>query len=90
MALSIFAAMGFLFVFFVPGFLLSFLVFSKMRALDRFLLGFGLSLAVVAVIAFILGTEAFGITGGYSAFNVWMSLLIVSGIVGIAVLFQRR
>jgi uncharacterized membrane protein len=89
MALGIIAVMGFLFVLFIPGFLLSLVLFRRMRHMDRFLLSFGLSIAVVAFIGFSLGTGAFGIQGGISAFNVWISLLIMSALLGLAILFQR-
>jgi uncharacterized membrane protein len=89
MALGIIAVIGFLFVLFVPGFLLSMMLFSSMRHMDRFLLSFGLSVAIVAFIGFSLGTGAFGIQGGINAFNVWISLLIVSGVLGVIILVQR-
>ena len=50
--------------------------------LDRFLISFGLSILVVAVVAFFLGgnESLFNLTGGFTSINVWLGLSVITAL----------
>lgn len=72
MLAALFASVGFVLVLFLPGFVLSLMLFRSLGPIDRFSLSVGLSIVIVACLAILLSS-----TVGMTLINVWMSLIAV-------------
>lgn len=80
---------GLLIVLFLPGYLLSFILFKQLKAIERILLAFGLSLVIVVLLGFLL--TAFGNylnIRGITAASVWISLLTICIVLFIIVIYN--
>ena len=71
---------GLLFGLFIPGFLLTLILFKKIDLLERIALSIGLSIAVDVFVGLFLGANQTmkEITGGITEFGVWLYLIAVS------------
>ena len=81
--------LGLSFTLFIPGYLLSLILFRKLKIIERICLSFGLSVVIVVFFAFFL-TLISNITNakGITTFSVWLSLLTVS-IIFIILIFAK-
>jgi uncharacterized membrane protein len=72
------AVAGLILVIYLPGYLLSHLLFSMLRPLERFCISTSLSIAIVTLLGFFLTiiSNLFGIRA-ISQFGVWFSLATV-------------
>jgi len=73
---------GLLFLLFLPGYLLTLILFDKndLHFLERVILAVGLSISIDVFLGLILGLNrsiAF-ITGGLTRSNVWSGLIVIS------------
>jgi uncharacterized membrane protein len=71
---------GIMLTFFIPGYLLINLMMRKLQVREKIALGFGLSVSMNVLIAFILGINdiAKAITGGITKFNIFAVLIVLS------------
>tara|TARA_Y100000310_G_C20606168_1_gene775581 strand:+ start:526 stop:870 length:345 start_codon:yes stop_codon:yes gene_type:complete len=74
------AIVGILFGLFIPGFLLSLILFKKIDILERIALAIGLSIAIDVLVGLFLGANKTmkEITGGITELNVWLYLVFIS------------
>ncbi len=78
------AIIGLLFGLFIPGFLLTLILFKKIDILERIALSIGLSIAIDVLVGLFLGANKTmkEITGGITELNVWLYLIFISVILG--------
>ncbi len=78
------AIIGLAFGLFIPGFLLTLILFKKIDLLERIALAIGLSIAIDVLVGLFLGANKTmkDITGGITEVNVWLYLVFVSVIFG--------
>jgi len=64
---------------FIPGFLLTLILFKELDLLERIALSIGLSIAIDIFVGLFLGANKTMkmITGGITEFNVWFYLVVV-------------
>ncbi|MFC1686026.1 hypothetical protein ACFLZZ_03315 [Nanoarchaeota archaeon] len=75
---------GAAFLLFIPGFLLSLVLFKELDILERIALAMGLSISIDVLLGLILGfnkTMA-QFTGGITELTVWIILILLSAIFG--------
>ncbi len=79
------AILGLLFVFVIPGLLLTFIIFPKEKKLEKIILTILLSISFFVVLGLILGFNEFTykITGGLSSFNIWLYTIIINGLLAV-------
>ncbi len=72
--------LGLLFVFVIPGFLITQIVFPKEKILEKIALTVLLSISFYILLGLILGFNEFTykITGGLSEFNVWVYSIVIN------------
>ena len=70
---------GLLFGLFIPGYLLSLILFKKLKIIERVCLSIGLSISIIVVLGFFLTAISY-LTNikGITALTVWFSLLTIS------------
>ena len=73
--------LGLLFVLFLPGYLLSLILFKRLQTVERICLAVGLSVVIVVFLGFFLTAIGY-LTNlkGITVISVWLSLLIICGI----------
>ena len=78
------AIIGLAFGLFIPGFLLTLILFKKIDLLERIALAIGLSIAIDVLVGLFLGANKTmkDITGGITELNVWLYLVFVSVVFG--------
>jgi uncharacterized membrane protein len=83
--------LGILIVLFMPGYLLSVVLFRKLRAIERIGLALGLSVFIVVFMGFFL-TVLVHLTSleGITTQSVWISLSLVSLFFGVIIILQSR
>lgn len=71
---------GLAFVLFIPGFLLTFVLFKRLEAVERVMLAFCLSMAIDVILGFFLGANESlkNLTGGITGLGVWLYLTLIS------------
>ncbi len=70
------AVIGFVFVFFVPGYIFTFAIYPRkedLQEIERIVLGFGLSIVISVYVGFILAQ-----TIRLTETNLWVSLIFVT------------
>ena len=79
------AIIGLAFGLFIPGFLLTLILFKKIDLLERIALAIGLSIAIDVLVGLFLGANKTmkEITGGITEINVWLYLVFVSVVFGL-------
>ena len=71
--------LGSLLVLFVPGFLLSKILFPDLSLVSRLPLAAGLSMVIVMILGFLFTVFAIlGLMPGITALTVWVSLLVIT------------
>lgn len=82
---------GILFVMFMPGYLLTFLLFKKLGVIERISLAIGLSISIVVFLGFFLTAVGY-IAGikGITAYSIWFSLLTISLIFLILIIIKAK
>ena len=83
--------LGLLFIFVIPGFLLTQIIFPKEKELEKIVLTVLLSISFYIVLGFVLGFNEFTykLTGGLSSFNVWLYSIILNIILLIVFLLKH-
>lgn len=86
------AIIGLSFGLFIPGYLLTLILFKKIDILERIALAIGLSISIDVLVGLFLGANKTmkEITGGITEFNVWFYLIFVSLALGVVYLFQLQ
>ncbi len=83
--------LGLFLVIFLPGYLLSLILFSRLKAIERICLSVGLSFTIVVFLGFFL--TIMGTTLNLKAINtlsVWISMLAISVILLIIVFLRSK
>jgi len=78
MILSIIRVIVGIIALFLPGYLLSFILFKKLKIIERICLAIGLSIVIIVFLGFFLTAISY-LTNikGITTQNVWFSLLII-------------
>lgn len=78
------AIIGLAFGLFLPGFLLTLLLFKQLDLLERIALSIGFSISIDVLVGLFLGANQTmkQITGGITPFNVWLYLIFISVVLG--------
>jgi len=86
------AIAGALFAFFIPGFLLVLIFFKELNKLQKIVLAVVLSIITAVAIGIFLGYNETmkNLTGGVTAYNVWIYELVLSGILLIINLLKEK
>lgn len=81
---------GLLLALFVPGFLVALIFFKELEVIEKVALGFVFSICIDIIVGLFLGyNEAMkNLTGGITAFNIWIYLLIISII--LSLIYAKR
>lgn len=71
---------GTAFLLFIPGFLLTKVLFKKQDILERIALSIGISICIDVILGMIFGfnESVANITGGLTKTSLWLSLLVIS------------
>tara|TARA_Y100000310_G_C20570100_1_gene757573 strand:- start:187 stop:483 length:297 start_codon:yes stop_codon:yes gene_type:complete len=79
------AIIGLSFGLFIPGFLLTLVLFKKINPLERIVISVGLSIGIDILIGLFLGANKTmkEITGGITELNIWLYLIFISVILGV-------
>jgi len=73
------------FLLFIPGYLLTLIIFKKLDKLERIALAIGLSICFSVLVGLVLGySSSIGIT----SFNLWVSYILVCGLM--LIIYYRR
>lgn len=83
---------GALFAFFIPGYLLVLIFFKELGILQRITLAIVLSIVISVAIGIFLGYNVImkNLTGGVTAYNVWVYELLISGILFVVYLLKEK
>ena len=86
------AISGALFAFFIPGFILVLLFFKELNKLQKIALAVVLSMITAVAIGIFLGYNETmkNLTGGVTAYNVWIYELTVTGILLVIYLLKEK
>lgn len=86
------AILGFAFGLFIPGYLTTLVFFKELKTLEKITLGFILSVCIDIIIGLILGynENMKNLTGGITARNIWLSLILISIIMSIILAIQNK
>ena len=86
------AIIGILFALFIPGYLLTILLFNDLEILERISLAIGLSMCVDILIGLLLGGNKtlMGFTGGITAFNLWIFIGAICVILLALILIKNK
>ena len=81
---------GIAFLLFIPGYLLSLVLFKKLEILERIALAIGLSISIDVILGLIFGFNKLTaqITGGISGLKIWLGLISVSLV--LSVVYYKR
>ncbi|MEM4260344.1 MAG: DUF1616 domain-containing protein [Candidatus Woesearchaeota archaeon] len=84
--------LGLLLALFIPGYLIARIYFKELNELEKFVLGFVLSICIDIFIGLFLGYNETmkNITGGITTYNLWLYLGIISGVLIIAYIILNR
>jgi len=78
---------GILFVFFIPGFLLSHIIWKKMKTVERIVMSVVFSMVIVIFLGFLLsGIGKFLGFQGITVTSVWISLIVIPVLMGLYLL----
>jgi len=85
------AILGLAFALFIPGYLVALIFFKEFGTLEKIALGIILSICIDIIIGLFLGYNETmkNLTGGITAINLWIYLLVLSGILFSVYMFQR-
>ena len=82
---------GIVFALFLPGYLLTFILFRKLKLLERICLAIGLSIFVVVFLSFYLtAISFFSSEAGITTMGVWLSLLITCALFIIIIISKNK
>jgi uncharacterized membrane protein len=82
--------LGLIFTLFLPGYLLSLLLFKKLRRIERISLSIGLSIAITVFLGFSLSAVSYlTFSKAITERSVWISFILLCVIFTIAKLFRR-
>lgn len=83
---------GLLFALFIPGFLLALIFFKELELIEKIALGFVLSICVDIFLGLFLGYNETmkNLTGGITAFNVWVYLSIITLMLFAIYIYKER
>ena len=82
---------GIFFVIFMPGYLLTFFLFRKLKAIERIILAIGLSIYIVVFLGFFLTVIGYiAETKGITTYSVWFSLLVISLIFILLIIIKAK
>ncbi|MFH1592029.1 MAG: DUF1616 domain-containing protein [Candidatus Woesearchaeota archaeon] len=83
---------GLLFSLFIPGFLVTLILFKELDLIEKIGLGMVLSICIDIALGLFLGYNEYmkNLTGGIIARNIWIGLVTISLIFFIVYLFQKR
>ena len=86
------AIIGLAFGLFIPGYLLTRILFKEQEILERIALSIGLSIAIDVFVGLFLGANKTmkDITGGITEANVWFYLIAVTAILTTILFIQRQ
>jgi len=86
------AVIGLAFALFIPGFLLTKIIFAKQEILETAAFSIAFSIAIDIFLGLFLGANEtmFNITGGITELNVWFYMVIISIILGIVYLAKAK
>jgi len=86
------AIIGLAFGLFIPGFLLTKIIFNNQEILETIAFSIAFSIAIDIFLGLFLGANEtmFNITGGITEFNVWYYLIIISIILGFIYLLKHK
>lgn len=86
------AIIGLAFGLFIPGFVLTHILFKQQELLERIALSIGLSIAIDVFTGLFLGANKTmkDITGGITEANVWFYLTAVTAILLLILFIQRQ
>lgn len=76
------AVIGLTLGLFLPGYILTLILFKKLNQIDKISLAIGLSICIDIAVGLFLGANETArlITGGITESSIWHSLLIVTGV----------
>lgn len=83
---------GLAFALFIPGYLLALIFFKELSNLEKVALGFVFSICIDVFLGLFLGANETmkNITGGITAGNIWLGLLIISGLLFFVYMLRFR
>jgi len=83
---------GLLFVFFIPGFLITRILFDNIELLEKILLSILMSVGFYVFLGMFLGFNETmkNITGGLSTFNIWIYTIIINSLLLAAYLLKSK
>lgn len=86
------AIVGFAFGLFIPGYLATLVFFKELKPLEKITLGFILSICIDIIVGLILGYNETtkNITGGITAKNLWILLILISAILSVVLVIQEK
>ncbi len=86
------AIIGLLFGLFIPGYILTLILFKEQEILERIALSIGLSIAIDVFVGLFLGANETmkDITGGITEANVWFYLVAVTVILATILFIQKQ
>ena len=84
--------LGLLFIFVIPGFLITNIIFPKEKKPEKIILTILLSISFYIFLSLILGFNEFTykITGGLTEFNVWLYSVVINVILVVVYYVKRR
>ncbi|RMF06678.1 hypothetical protein D6764_01670 [Candidatus Woesearchaeota archaeon] len=85
------AFIGTLFALFVPGYLVTELVFKEMDLKEKIATGIAMSIGIDILLGIFLGYSKSQkeLTGGITAYNAWFYMLVITAVLGTAVLLKK-
>jgi uncharacterized membrane protein len=86
------AIIGLAFALFIPGFLLTKIIFEEQELLELIAFSVAFSIAIDIFLGLFLGANEtmYNITGGITELNVWYYLIVISIILGLIYLLKSK
>ncbi|MBS3170901.1 DUF1616 domain-containing protein [Candidatus Woesearchaeota archaeon] len=86
------AVIGLAFALFIPGFLLTKIIFKEQELLETIAFSVAFSIAIDIFLGLFLGANKtmYEITGGITEMNVWFYIVIITVILGIVYLIKEK
>jgi uncharacterized membrane protein len=86
------AILGLAFALFIPGFLLTKIIFPKQEALEMIAFSIAFSIAIDILLGLFLGANEYmaDLTGGITEFNLWFYLVTITVVLGLIFIAQNR
>lgn len=74
------SVVGILFIFFVPGYLLSLIIFKEVEIFERIATSIIFSMAITVIIGLLFGASRYNklFTGGLTIVNIYVGLILIS------------